>query len=596
MNKTISVNISGLMFVLDEEAFTRLSQYLRDLRSHFSGREGEQEIISDIESRIAELLQIRLAGQKQVIDLQDVLEVIEMLGQPGQMDEDPAPSTEPKNDDAFEGKEARRLYRDLDNAKLAGVAAGLAHYFRINVLVPRILLIVLIFVSGIGLLLYLLLWLLVPVSTARLENGWARGQRFERKRIRQLFRDPDQKKIAGVSAGLGHYFTIDPLLFRVLFVIFVFVSGIGLIAYLLLWIITPEALSTADKLKMKGRPVNVENIEQTIQEEAARIGRKMGAMGVEAGQGLRNAGRQAGPLLGHLILALARIIAIIVGSLFLVVGLILLVVVTAFVSGWEGFTLFEDFEISFTLADLISLLFTDSGMAQLASVSLGAVLIIPVVMLLYVSLRLITTFTFSLPGLSHIAGVLWVLAIIGLGYSGYKLGSDFKETAKTELLSREINSPKKVFVMATASMAGNRDSHIVLGHQHILFEKRRDRHCLLLMPHLFIEPSAAGERPKLSMEAVAKGEDEALARKRSQKLEYPLEYRNDTLFLPVWFRFETNQGLRSQRINVRLTLPDSSLVAFDPALEDFFNNNPRTFWRTRVFAGRSFMLTSSGLE
>jgi hypothetical protein len=90
MKKTISINISGLMFNIDEDAFARLSQYLGSIKKHFEGREGQADIIADIESRIAELLQAHLHETKQVITIEDVNEVIAALGQPFEMDEEDA--------------------------------------------------------------------------------------------------------------------------------------------------------------------------------------------------------------------------------------------------------------------------------------------------------------------------------------------------------------------------------------------------------------------------------------------------------------------------------------------------------------------------
>jgi len=593
MNKTVSVSISGLMFVLEEEAFSRLSQYLRDLRTHFSGRDGEADIIADIESRVAELLQSRLSIQKQVIDLQDVDWVVGVLGQPWQMDEEQA---KPETEEQMNQQAPRKLFRDLANAKLGGVAAGLANYFRIDPIVPRILFVVLLFASGVGLLVYVLMWMLVPVMPAGFHAGGADqfGEGLSRSAYRQLFRDTEHKKLAGVAAGLGHYFNLDPLVFRLLFIVFTFISGIGFIAYLILWVLTPEAQTTADKLRMKGQPVNVENIERNIKEEAERFGRKVNQMGIEAGQGLRNAGRQARPVVESFLSAFARIVSIVLGILFFIIGSLLFFVLVAFISGWEGFTFFEDVEMPIALSSAMSLLITDPGLSQLAGISLGAFILIPVVMLVYVSLRLIIGRSFLLPGLGNIAGVLWSLSIVGLGYSAYQLGSDFRETAKTELVNNDIENSRRLVVVAKDFRPRKSEPLLVIDNQRYLREKSAGKETLLVMPYLYIETVATGESPRIRVEAVAKGEDEELAKERCRKLEFPVEYRNDTLFMPLWFSFDASEGLRSQRINLRISLPDSTLVTFDPALGSFFADNPRSFWQSRDFAGRSLLLTASG--
>lgn len=598
MNKTVSASISGLMFVLEEEAFSRLSQYLHDLRSYFSGREGEDEIIADIESRIAELLQSRLSDNKQVINLQDVDWVVGVLGQPWQMDEEKGEDAMPGTEEKFNQQEPRRLYRDLKNAKIEGVAAGLANYFRIDPVVPRILFVILLLASGIGVLIYLIMWMLVPAMPSDLNTG-STGQFKEglnRSSYKQLFRDTEHKKLAGVAAGLGHYFNLDPLVFRLLFVVFTFISGIGIIAYLTLWILTPEAQTTAEKLRMKGQPVNIENIERNIKEEAERLGRKMSQMGVEAGQGLRRAGRQAGPVMGSLLKTFAHIVSILVGIVFFLIGTSLFFVLMAFISGWEGFTFFEDVEIPFAISNVVSLFITDPGLSQLAGISLGAFVLIPVVMLVYVSLRLIIGSSFHLPGLGNIAGVLWALSIIGLGYSAYHVGSDFRETAKTELVNKQIDNNKRLVLIAKEVRTKKNEPILIIDNQRYILESTGEKENLLIMPYLYIEAVEAGQSPELKVEASAKGEDEDLARERSRNIEFPVEYRNDTLFVPVWFRIDASEGLHSQRISLRVSVPDSTSVQFDSALDNFFRNNPRSFWQSREFAGRSFMLTRNGFE
>jgi phage shock protein PspC (stress-responsive transcriptional regulator) len=192
MKKTVSVNISGLFFHIDEDAYDRLNRYLAGIKRYFAKEEGRDEIISDIESRIAELLQKRLTGSRQVVNLTDVDEVVKLMGEPIEME---SGSTVPP------ANEANYTYR----------------------------------------------------------------------RPRRLFRDPENKMIAGVASGMSAYFNLDPVWMRLLFVISIFLSGAGIIAYIILWIIVPEAITTADRLEMRGEPVNISNIEKSIKEEFGNV-------------------------------------------------------------------------------------------------------------------------------------------------------------------------------------------------------------------------------------------------------------------------------------------------------------------------------------
>ncbi|MEY3600023.1 MAG: hypothetical protein RLZZ463_800 [Bacteroidota bacterium] len=131
MNKTININLGGLVFYIDEDAYQQLKNYLGAIERSLSSSEGKEEIIADIESRIAELFNEKLKDNKQVINQQDVHSVIQVMGEP----EDYRVDEEVFGGDEKQSKSnasSRKLYRDTDNKMLAGVSAGLGHYLGIN--------------------------------------------------------------------------------------------------------------------------------------------------------------------------------------------------------------------------------------------------------------------------------------------------------------------------------------------------------------------------------------------------------------------------------------------------------------------------------
>src|SRR6056297_2580160 len=117
MKRTAKINISGIIFYLDEDAYEKLNSYMESINKYFSNQEGGDEIIKDIELRIAELFQLKLTGSKEVVTLKDVQEIINKLGKPEEFSEE----------DKKESSQAssKRLYRDPDNAILGGVASGI---------------------------------------------------------------------------------------------------------------------------------------------------------------------------------------------------------------------------------------------------------------------------------------------------------------------------------------------------------------------------------------------------------------------------------------------------------------------------------------
>ncbi len=98
------------------------------------------------------------------------------------------------------------------------------------------------------------------------QNNFSKENK-KRTKNKRLFRDEENKVIAGVCSGLGHYFGIDPVLIRLAFVLTVFMGGFGVITYIVLIIVSPKAISTSQKLEMMGEPVNISNIEKAIKEE-----------------------------------------------------------------------------------------------------------------------------------------------------------------------------------------------------------------------------------------------------------------------------------------------------------------------------------------
>lgn len=303
------------MVPIEETAYDILKKYVESLRRFFSNEEGRDEIINDIEGRIAELFAETLKKGSTCITDEDVNAIIKSMGRPEDFDADEAnvqsqlgaeTRGEQAGKSAYEGSYAgsgnssqeeatarpSRLYRDENNKLLGGVCSGIANYFGIDKLIVRIL-----FVLGFGITFipYLILWVAVP-STASTVIGSVR---------KRLFRDPDNKFIAGVCGGLASYFGINVWIPRILFIIpflsfvtswsnwgmfnfphflsFSFSPG-SIFIYIILWLVIPEASSTSDKLEMKGEKVDLNSIKNTIQKDMEGFGERAKEFGKEVGE------------------------------------------------------------------------------------------------------------------------------------------------------------------------------------------------------------------------------------------------------------------------------------------------------------------------
>lgn len=296
MKKTISINISGILFHIEEDGYDSLRKYLDAINTHFSSYSDNQEIISDIENRIAEIFLSNLKNNKQVITAENVEKLVEKMGtiadfvageqekSEGKIDldaeekeEDPYKYVTPPN---AESGGYKKLVR-LENKKiLGGVCAGFAHYFAIDPLWTRLIAILLLFSGNFKLnfgsfdifpfdsftlslsfgifaaIAYIVLWVILPVSYDLAED----------KNIKKLYRNPDDKVLGGVSSGLSAYFNFEVLYVRLAFVLLIVAGGSGILIYLILWIITPVASSITERIRMKGGEITLDNIDSTLKE------------------------------------------------------------------------------------------------------------------------------------------------------------------------------------------------------------------------------------------------------------------------------------------------------------------------------------------
>jgi phage shock protein PspC (stress-responsive transcriptional regulator) len=207
MNKTVNINLAGIFFHIDEDAYLKLQRYLEAIKRSFTDSQGRSEIIADIEARIAELFSDRVQNDKQVIRIKEVDEVISIMGQPEDyLVDDEIFEDEPKTSYRAKSAPSRKLFRDTDNSYIGGVSSGLAHYFGIDTIWVRLAWIVLIFGAGTGILLYILLWVLVPEAKTTAEKIMMTGEPVNISNIEKKIKDgfesvTDVAKNVGDSVG-----------------------------------------------------------------------------------------------------------------------------------------------------------------------------------------------------------------------------------------------------------------------------------------------------------------------------------------------------------------------------------------------------------
>jgi phage shock protein PspC (stress-responsive transcriptional regulator) len=299
MKKVININFQGRILPIEEMAYENLKQYIESLRTYFDQEEGKDEIINDIECRVAELCEDRLKKGAVCITEQDIDLIIISIGRPADFEAQDgfeantsantgANQAQSNTQNAGEPTYQKRLYRDEQNKVLGGVCAGIANYLNLDPIIIRVLWILL---FGISFFAYLLLWIAVP-STSVNEVGGVR---------KRLFRDLDKKVIGGVCAGMSKYFGVKVGIIRALFLLptillifnwnhfhlfqfwefddfnnffdVTFMPG-AIFVYIVLWLVIPEARTSADKLEMMGEKVDINSIKNAIQTDLEGFGKR----------------------------------------------------------------------------------------------------------------------------------------------------------------------------------------------------------------------------------------------------------------------------------------------------------------------------------
>lgn len=198
MKKTLTVNLGGTVFHIDEDAYRLLDNYLSNLKIHFRKEAGADEIIDDIERRISELFAEKLTAGSQVITITDVEEVIARMGKPEDMEAEN--DSEPSVGNATRTTIHRRLYRNPDDKLLGGVISGMAAYLGWDVTLLRLLLLV-VLICGVGTLIpvYIVCWLVIPEARTAAEKLSMRGEAVTVENIGKTVTDGFEKVANGVN-------------------------------------------------------------------------------------------------------------------------------------------------------------------------------------------------------------------------------------------------------------------------------------------------------------------------------------------------------------------------------------------------------------
>lgn len=501
MNKTISINLGGFFFHIDEDAYQKLSRYFDAVKRSLSA-DGRDEIMKDIESRIAELFQERIQNEKQVIGLVEIDTVIGIMGQP----ED---------------------YK-IDDEK----------------------------------------------STYQSSSSSSTNFYYPSKR---LYRDKENGMLGGVMAGLGHYLGIDTLWLRIIMVILFFGFGTGLFVYIVLWILVPEAVTTTQKLEMKGEPITISNIEKKVKEGFDDITSKFSNIDHEKIANTAKSGAtRIGSTIEEVITTIFKVFAKIIGAFivfFSGIGL-LAIIITSIIMIFSS-TMPDNYILN-NIQTPIGLETPLWAQGMLLLLGFG----IPLFFLLILGLKLMVNNLRSIGNyVKYSLLAVWLIAvgiIISLGINeASQLAFEGKSVQKEMITIAPTDTLKIKFK--------NNDFYSKSNYRNHDFKITQDEgdNEIIYSNNISIEIKYTDEAtPYMLIEKLANGKSTSQAKKRAEKIKYNYKIEGNTIVLDNYLLTAVENKFRGQEVEIYLYLPkgtifqtDESYSNYDRSDYDFFDEN-----------------------
>ena len=494
MKKTFTINISGSIFHIEEDAYEVLQKYLINLKNHFGSSDEGKEIISDIEARIAEIFSEKTPDEKKVITLEWVNEVVSIMGTPEDFVEE-------------EGGEE-------------------------------------------------------PASSS------------EAKRKRRLYRDPDHRVFGGVCGGLGAYFNMDPVILRIIFAVLFFVTtGAAFLAYIILWIAVPKAMTTAQRLEMRGQEATVKNIEKSIREEVVEVKENYKkfkesdtySKGKKSMEG-------AGEVVYSGFKLILRIVVIIIGVLLIISGFFGLlglisstIIGHSFVDGWPMIWSPDIHAPGFLTH------FVEPGTVTFGLIAIGLLAGIPMLALLFVGTKLVFRYKTNnaVIGLTMVG--VWLIALVALITVSASEAGNYKN--RSSVTNSETISCDSCQTLYLALGEDKYDDYAEFDWDIENFKvvSVDGKELLLGKPKLDIEKSVSGNF-LIQVKKTSRGRNRDSARKATEDMLYQFELKDSTLLLDPYFIIKEGAKWRAQEMEITVKVPEGKAVFLDKAMVEIIDD------------------------
>ena len=622
MKKVININFQGRVIPIEEPAYESLKKYVDSLRNYFSNEEGKEEIVNDIENRIAELFNEKMKAGASFITEEHVEAIISSMGRPEQFDElsmnDESSSS---HNNQYQRAEHPRgnLFRNANDKLIGGVCSGIGSYFRVDTSIIRVLFVLLAFGSfGFMFFLYIILWAILPSKYVA-----------ETVVRRKLYRDAEHKVIGGVLSGIAQYFNIQVWIPRLIFLlpvllsvfketfpfgfpIFYGFSGSLTLTYIILWAVIPKAVTATEKMEMKGEKIDLASIKNKIQDElqvvkkhvdenkeqwASNIKTKSSAFAEEVKQ-------TAKPVGSGFFRFIAAIFKVFVFFILGIIAVTLFALGTAIVVVGSALMPLKDFMVNSNLIQLYGwgtvLLF----------------LLLPIIALLVYFFRKLTGMKSKSSWLGWTWGALWTLGWISVTMFFVTISKEFKRNGQVKQtvqlqqpssgkLKLMFKEPQGSFYPIDFDFNDFNDDEQgdIVG---IKLSKREDS---MLLNNMRIRLQKSNDDSfHVSLVKRARASNTSDAEMFADQISFPVEQADSILNLPTGFIIDNKSKFRNQQVIILVEVPVGKEIYIDRRANNLSWYNIRggarglnieidedyddESWRP----GRWYKMTESGIE
>ena len=487
MNKVLNINLGGTPLTIDDDAYQFLENYLQSLHNHFRNSEGYEEIMGDIEARLGELTREAM-GKRTIANIQDVKNTVSVMGTPEDFGAEPVSETTQKS---------KNTDGTSRNSREGGTASGI-------------------------------------------------------KTGKRLYRDEENKALGGVCSGIASYFGIeDPLWVRLAFIGLIFLFGTSFLLYFILWAIVPAAKTTADRLAMRGEPIDVNSIAKSVEDGVEKLSNQVNQFGNPENQAKFNSQvHNASAKIGDAI----RLILKGLGSFWKLILIVILIgLVIAMLVSWVSGA------VALTMAYPMFGYVTDSGIVPpLAIFAAFLSVTIPVALMVMFLSRLLLKRHAS----PYVVGSLWAawgIALSLLGTLAGKTANEFNQRTEYTQTSELANPNADMLTLVATHPFGdlNREfGELKISDDYLLSENVQIRIV-----------KTEGDKFELVKTVFSRGKNQEEARRLMNAVEYKMENSGAELRLPTEFQIQKGTKWRGQVVNLVLKMPVGKKIKIDNTAE-----------------------------